>query len=432
MVVIGVHSAKFAAEGVPQNLRAAVQRLELQHPVINDREHQIWDAYGVRAWPTLMLVDPHGSLFAKHEGEFPLPLFRQVLADLIAGYAAEGILDTRPLHFDPLPPGGHTLRFPGKVLADAPGNRLFIADTGHNRILVTDLTGHAAMEIGDGLAGFSDGPADRARFNHPQGLALDAATNTLYVADEQNHTIRAIALASGQVTRVAGTGVQGYDRSGGPALQVSLNSPWDLELVGQQLWIAMAGTHQLWTLDLATGRLDVAAGTGMESIHDGPLLEATFAQPSGVSESGGVLYVADSESSAIRSVDPAANRVRRLIGRGLFDFGDVDGGPGLARLQHPLGVAATAEAGAPLVYVADTYNDKIKRLNPTTREIATWAGGEAGHEDGALATARFWEPSGLSVGGSRLYVADTNNHAIRVIDGASGTVQTLDIQGVTA
>jgi DNA-binding beta-propeller fold protein YncE len=166
----------------------------------------------------------------------------------------------------------------------------------------------------------------------------------------------------------------------------------------------------------------------MESIHDGPLLEATFAQPSGVSAHDGVLYIADSESSAIRSVEPEADRVRRLIGRGLFDFGDVDGGPGLARLQHPLGVAATEEAGAPVVYVADTYNDKIKRLNPTTREITTWAGGDAGHEDGTLATARFWEPSGLSLGDSLLYVADTNNHAVRVIDVAAGIVNTLEIR----
>ncbi|MCA9879357.1 MAG: alkyl hydroperoxide reductase, partial [Thermomicrobiales bacterium] len=317
-------------------------------------------------------------------------------------------------------------------LADAPGNRLFIADTGHNRILITDLAGHAAMVVGSGVAGIDDGPATQARFNHPQGLALDAATDTLYVADEQNHTLRAIALASGEVTLVAGTGSLGYGRSGGPALQTSLNSPWGLALVDRQLWIAMAGTHQLWTLDLATGRLDVAAGTGVESIHDGPLLEATFAQPSGVSASGGVLYIADSESSAIRSIDPAANRVRRLVGRGLFDFGDADGGPGVARLQHPLGVAATTEAGAPLVFIADTYNDKIKRLNPTTREVTTWAGGEAGHEDGTLATARFWEPSGLSLAGSRLFVADTNNHAIRVIDMATGIVRTLEVQGETA
>jgi DNA-binding beta-propeller fold protein YncE len=430
LVVIGVHSNKFPAESVSRNLRAAVQRLDLHHPVVNDGEHQVWDQYAVRAWPTLMLVDPRGRVFAKHEGEFPLEPMRVALADLIAQYDAEEILDRRPLPLDPLPPGGGALRFPGKVLADAASNRLFIADSGHNRILVADLTGRVTTTIGAGERGFGDGPAAQARFDRPQGLALDAAGEMLFVADEANHAIRAIDLASGLVTTIAGTGEQGYDRLGGPGREVALSSPWDLARVGQRLWIAMAGTHQLWALDLATGRIGVAAGTGAESIHDGPLLEATFAQPSGLSALDGVFYVADSESSAVRGVDRANDQVRRLVGRGLFDFGDVDGVASQARLQHPLGVAATTEGGAPLVFVADTYNDKLKRLDPITRQVTSWAGGEAGHEDGDLTAARFWEPSGLSLAGSRLYVADTNNHAVRLIDLDAGSAQTLEITGV--
>ena len=292
LVVIGVHANKFPAEGLSRNLRAAVQRLELHHPVINDNEHQVWEEYAVRAWPTLMLVDPRGRVFAKHEGEFPLEPMRVALADLIAQYDAEGLLDRRPLTFDTLPPGGNALRFPGKVLADAAGERLFIADSGHHRVLVTDLTGRVTMAIGGGDPGFIDGPAEQARFDRPQGLAFDAANETLFVADEPNHAIRAIDLGSGEVTTVAGTGEQGYERlGGGPGREVSLSSPWDLALVGRRLWITMAGTHQLWALDLSTGRVGVAAGTGAESIHDGPLREATFAQPSGLSALDGVLYV---------------------------------------------------------------------------------------------------------------------------------------------
>ncbi len=431
LVVIGVHSNKFTAEGVSRNLRAAVQRFELHHPVINDNEHQVWEQYAVRAWPTLMLVDPRGRVFAKHEGEFPLESMRVALVDLIAQYDAEGILDRRPLTFDPLPPGGNTLRFPGKVLADAASDRLFIADSGHNRILVADLDGQVTMTIGDGDAGFIDGTAAHARFNHPQGLALDAASDTLFVADEPNHTIRAIDLGSGQVTTVAGTGEQGYDRlGGGPGRDVSLSSPWDLALVDQRLWIAMAGTHQLWALDLSSGNVGVAAGTGAESIHDGPLREATFAQPSGLSARAGIIYVADSESSAVRSVAPEIDQMRRLVGRGFFDFGDVDGVASQARLQHPLGVAATTDAGAPRVFVADTYNDKLKRLDPIARSVVSWAGGEAGHEDGDLNAARFWEPSGLSLAGRQLYVTDTNNHAVRRVDLDTGTVRTLEIKGI--
>ena len=431
LVVIGVHAAKFAAEMVSANLRAAVQRLEVHHPVINDGEHQVWEEYAVRAWPTLMFVDPRGRVFAKHEGEFPLEPMRAALAGIIAQFDNEGLLDRRPLPLDPLPPGGGALRFPGKVLADAASDRLFIADSGHNRILVADLDGRVTRVIGDGEPGFVDGPAGQARFDHPQGLALDPSTETLFIADEANHAIRAIDLGGGTVTTVAGTGQQGYDRlGGGPGREVSLSSPWDLALVERRLWIAMAGTHQLWALDLATGRVGVAAGTGAESIHDGPLREATFAQPSGLSASEGTIYVADSESSSIRSVDPGNDRVRRLVGRGLFDFGDIDGVAGQARLQHPLGVAATAEAGEPVVFVADTYNDKLKRLDPVSRRVRSWAGGEAGHEDGDLAAARFREPSGLSLAGGRLYVADTNNHAVRLIDLDADRVRTLEITGV--
>ncbi len=429
LVVIGVHSAKFTAEGLSHNLRAAVQRLEVNHPVINDHEHEVWDQFAVRAWPTLMLIDPRGRVFAKHEGEFPLEPMRVALDGIITGYDAEGTLDRRPLTFAPLPPGGGALRFPGKVLADAASNRLFIADSGHNRIVVADLDGRVTMTIGDGQPGFGDGAAGEARFNHPQGLALDPVSERLFVADESNHSIRAIDLGNGQVKTVAGTGQIGYDRiGGGSGDEMSLSSPWDLALVGQRLWIAMAGTHQLWSLDLPTGRIDLAAGIGAESIHDGPLLQATFAQPSGLSANDGVIYVADSESSSIRSVDPGNDRVRRLVGRGLFDWGDVDGVAGLARLQHPLGVAA--EAGATVVYVADTYNDKLKRLDPLTRDVSSLAGSEYGHEDGDLAAARFWEPSGLSQAGTWLYVADTNNHAVRVVDVEAGTVRTLEITGI--
>jgi DNA-binding beta-propeller fold protein YncE len=378
-----------------------------------------------------MFVDPRGRIFAKHEGEFALDPMRAALAGLIATFDTEEVLDRRLLTFDPLPPGGGTLRFPGKVLADAASERLFIADSGHNRILVADLDGRVTTVVGDGEPGFVDGLGEQARLDHPQGLAFDAVSETLFVADEPNHAIRAIDLASGQVTTVAGTGEQGYDRlSRGPGQEVSLSSPWDLALIDQRLWITMAGTHQLWALDLATGHVGVAAGTGAESIHDGPLQEATFAQPSGLSVRDGVLYVADSESSAVRSVDPATDQVRRLVGRGLFDFGDIDGVAGQARLQHPLGVAATLEDRATLIFVADTYNDKLKRLDPGTRQITSWAGGEAGHEDGDLGTARFWEPSGLSLAGSRLYVADTNNHAVRLVDLDAGRVRTLEIMGV--
>jgi hypothetical protein len=318
------------------------------------------------------------------------------------------------------------LRFPGKVLADEVGGRLFISDSGHNRIVVSDFDGNISQIVGRGEPGFADGEKTEAQFDHPQGMTPAADGTRLYVADTENHAIREIDLASGRVTTVGGTGEQGHQRSGGPALQTSISSPWDLAFAGGLLWIAMAGTHQLCTLNLDEGQLAVAAGTGVESIHDGPLLEATFAQSSGITAVDNVLYTADSETSSIRRVAPALDRVKRLVGRGLFDFGDVDARGDSVRLQHPLGVEAGVENGANVVYIADSYNDKIKKLDPATRDVVTLFGGDArGAADGAWRAAEFWEPGGLSLAGRRLYIADTNSHVVRTADLDSGEVTTI-------
>ncbi|MEA2584395.1 MAG: hypothetical protein QOF33_2480 [Thermomicrobiales bacterium] len=429
LVVIGVHSAKFPAEKLSENLRAAVLRHRLEHPVVNDADFAVWQGYGVRAWPTLMFLDPRGYVYAKHEGEFPLDPVRDLLRGMIAEYDAEGLIDRTPLPLVPIAEPAGVLRFPGKVLADGANGRLFVADSGHNRVLIADLDGKIQRTIGSGEAGLLDGESDTARFSEPQGMALTPDDRTLYVADRANHALRAIDLGDGRVTTVAGTGERGNARGGGgPGTETALASPYDLVFREGLLWIAMAGTHQLWTFDPASGIAQPAAGTGVESIHDGPLAEATFAQPQGITELDGVLYVADSETSAVRRVSPAEDRVRRLVGRGLFDFGDVDARGDSVRLQHVEGVAATEENGEPIVYLADTYNDKIKRLHPATREVVTVAGGSGhGLADGDFDSAEFWEPAGVSIAGRTLYVADTNNHVIRAVDLDRGEVRTLGI-----
>ncbi|HEY8447449.1 MAG TPA: alkyl hydroperoxide reductase [Thermomicrobiales bacterium] len=429
LVVIGVHSPKFTAERRPENLRAAILRHGLTHPVVNDNEYAVWQSYGVRAWPTLMFIDPRGYVYAKHEGEFPLQPVRELLRDMIADYDAEGLIDRTPLPLEPLTDEDRPLRFPGKILADPEEDRLFVADSGHRRVLVVRTDGTVLQTIGAGTRGFTDGSFAEATFAFPLGLALSPDRQTLYIADQENHALRAADLNAGTVRTVAGTGARGRIGPGGPGRQTALASPWDLVFRDGLLWIAMAGMHQLWTYDPATETVRPAAGTGVESIHDGPLAEATFAQPQGITVQDGILYVADSESSAIRRVDPVADRVRRLVGRGLFDFGDIDARGDSVRLQHVQGVAATVEDGAPVVYLADTYNDKIKRLVPETREVTTVLGGDGhGHVDGDAATAEFWEPSGLSIAGRTLYIADTNNHAIRAADLDRGEVRTIEIK----
>jgi sugar lactone lactonase YvrE len=432
LVVLGVHSAKFPNEKSTEAVRHAVARMGVGHPVVNDADFRVWQAYAVRAWPTLMFIDPRGKVIGRHEGEFDLALLDEVLARMVAEFEADGSLDRRPLSFtarqEPAP--DRPLFFPGKVLADPAGTRLFVADTGHYRILEVSLPGGVLVRaFGGSGAGLVDGPAEKARFDGPEALAL--AGDMLYVADTENHSIRRIELAGGQVETVAGTGEQARGPvRGGPARETPLSSPWDVVAHAGRLYVAMAGCHQIWEIDLGQGTAFPWAGSGREDIVDGPRPAACLAQPSGLAlddSAGLLLYVADSEVSAVRAIElPPGGQVRTLVGRGLFDFGDVDGTGDAVRLQHPLGLAL---AGG-VLYVADSYNHKVKRLDPRTREAETFLGdGSPGHRDGPGGQAEFSEPGGLSVAGGRLYVADTNNHAVRVCDLASGEVSTLVLRG---
>lgn len=425
LVVIGVHSAKFENEKEAEAIKKAIQRYEITHPVVNDAQMKIWNAYQVRSWPTLWLIDPEGNLVAHGSGEGLYEPVKARIDKLIKEHRAKKTLNEEPLNLVGAAKtrGQSPLYFPGKLLADELGKRLFISDSTNHRVVVTDLDGKTLAVAGTGHAGRADGVFDKATFNDPQGLAL--VGDTLYVADRKNHLIRALDLKAKTVKTVAGTGTQGHDRhTGGPGLKTGLNSPWDLLLVGKRLYIAMAGHHQIWYLDLNTGDVEPYAGSGAENIHDGSLTSASFAQPSGLATDGKDLFVADSEVSAIRAVPlDQTGRVRTLIGRGLFEFGDVDGEGKAARLQHALGVAYHQGK----IYVADTYNNKLKVIDPAKMTATSFLGDKARPKEGM---GMFNEPGGLSFAGDKLYVADTNNHRIRVVDMKTKAVTTLDIQGL--
>jgi len=426
LVIVGVHSPKFPAERDSRSLRSAVQRNEVEHPVVNDADMTIWSSYAVRAWPTLMFLDPQGRVIGKHEGEAPADALIDTIAGLIGRYDPEGLINRTPISgLRPMPRPDTPLAFPGKILADGASGRLFIADTGHNRIVVTKLDGSDPWVIGTGEIGLVDGGIDEARFHNPEGLALDG--DTLYVADKNNHAIRRVDLSARSVTTIAGTGALGMSYAeAGPAHSVDLRSPWDLTLHGTTLYIAMAGMHQIWALDPAAGMLFPYAGTGREEIRDYDLERARLAQPSGLDNDGRKLYFVDSETSSVRTADlPPFDEVRTIVGTGLFDFGDKDGVGDEVLLQHPLGLAL----GDGVLYVADSYNDKIKRVYPSERRVESWLGdGTPGQADGTGSAARFHQPSGLAVASGKLFIADTNNHAIRVADLATGDVSTLMIQ----
>ncbi len=427
LVVIGVHSAKFENEKKSENIRKAILRYEIHHPVVNDANMRIWRNYSANSWPTLYLIDPEGYLIGRGSGEGLHDALDQEIAKLIKVHRAKKTLNEQPLRFDLAKfkeRGDSPLYFPGKVLADEKGNRLFIADSTHHRMVITELDGKKIAIAGTGEPGKDDGAFDKATFNDPQGMALRG--DTLYVADRKNHLIRALDLKANTVKTIAGVGEQGQDRRrGGPALQVGLNSPWDLWLEGNRLFIAMAGHHQIWTLDVEKQVLAPYAGNGREDILDGPLGSSNFAQPSGLAADKNWLYVADSEVSAIRAVPlNGKGDVKTIVGEGLFDFGDEDGEGKQVRLQHALAVALRDGK----LYVADTYNSKLKVLDPEKRTSVTFLG----EGPGWLTGSPFNEPAGLSFGGDKLYVADTNAHRIRVIDMKTKAISTLPLQGVEA
>jgi thiol-disulfide isomerase/thioredoxin len=377
LVVVGVHSPKFVHEADRDSIIAACERYGVHHPVLDDPELTTWKAFAVRAWPTLALIDPEGYVVAQMSGEGHAHSLRVLLAELVAEHEAKGTLRRGQSPYVPPPPAPTPLRFPGKVVAAGSGDP---ADPDRRTFLLSDSAHHSVVELADdgetelrrfgsGERGLLDAAADLARFNEPQGLCL-LDDSHLLVADTVNHALRLIDLGSGAVSTVAGTGRQWSQGSAnaGPALAVDLSSPWDLaRLEDGRVLVAMAGIHQIWVYDPAAETIGVLAGTTNEGLQDGAWADSWFAQPSGLAvDPGGRVWIADSESSALRYLEDG--RTYTVVGQGLFDFGLRDGAADQALLQHPLGVTALPDGS---VAISDTYNGAIRRYDPATQTVST-------------------------------------------------------------
>lgn len=437
VVVIGVHSAKFENEKLSANIRDAILRYDIHHPVVNDSEMIIWRKFGTRAWPTLAIIDPEGKFAGSQSGEGQRQLFDSVIEQMVKYHRWKGTLDENPIVFEseaskaqPTP-----LRYPGKVLVDGTSNRVFVTDSNHNRIIVANTDGQLLHVMGTGRVGRSDGAFDVAEFNHPQGTVL--VENKLYVADTENHLLRVVDLEALSVTTLAGTGQQGQlGLTNGKLLEIGLNSPWSLSHVNGTLFVAMAGPHQIWAHQLRSDSIRVYAGSGKEDVINGPLTQCAFAQPSEIvaSPDGDFLYVVDSEGSAVRKVpSKGTGRVSTIAGtselprgQSLFAFGNVDGVGSQARFQHPLGITVSGES----LIVADSYNHTLRRIELPKGKVSTIAGtGKAGN---SLQPLELSEPGGLSISGSELYIADTNNHRIVVMNLESNKARVFEISGLNA
>jgi DNA-binding beta-propeller fold protein YncE len=393
LVVIGVHSAKFKSEKETRRIRSAISKFGIDHPVVNDADYTVWKAYGVEAWPTLVLISPDGKIAFKMEGENVYTQLDPQIEKLAKDY--EGTINLEPFVFklqEP-PSPNTTLKFPSKLIADGDGH-IWLSDYGNDRIVKIDKTGRIIEVIGKGSKGFEDGNFSTATFNGPQGLAL--RNDSLWIADSRNNSIRMANLATKQVTTVAGNGKMGYyfnnDKWNEPVLP---NSPWDLLVDSDYLYIADAGNHQVLRMDLKDNKVYRFAGTGLEGIKDNDLKTSTFSQPSGLAQKDHLIYVADPEASAIRKIDLKNKTVETIIGKGLFKFGDEDGDAGKALLQHCAGI--TADDGN--IYIADSYNGKIRILNTKTNLVSTLL-------------ADLNEPNDVLIVGHELWITDTNSDQI--------------------
>ncbi|MBD2294990.1 redoxin domain-containing protein [Anabaena sphaerica FACHB-251] len=432
LTVIGVHSGKFDNEKEIENIRQAILRYDIEHPVLVDSDFRVWENYTVKAWPTLIIIDPQGYVIGQFAGEGHIQVIENMIIQILN--KNQDNINFQPLQFTlekQHQPLITPLSFPGKVLATAVG--LFIADSGHHRIVMSTLEGEVIHVIGTGKPGVTDGSFEESQFSTPQGMAYDAESKILYVADTGNHTLRQIDIQRQIVETIAGTSQHSHIifPHGGFALETALNSPWDLEKVANKLFIAMAGSHQIWEMNLERGTIQTFAGTGAEGCFDTTLTESAFAQPSGITTNGAELFIADSEVSSIRGVElDEQSKVRTVCGGGmLFGFGDIDGQKLDVRLQHCLDV----EYFQNYLWVADTYNHKIKLVDPATGYCQTVLGdGLPGFQDGQGKNTKFSEPSGLSAIGAFMYISDTNNHAIRRVDLKTLKVKTLYLSGLCA
>ncbi len=394
LVVVSVHSPKFAHEADADALAAAVARNGITHPVLDDPALTTWQAYTARAWPTLVLIDPEGYVIAQYAGEGHVHAIDALLARLVPEYEARGTLTRgRSPYVAPTPEPGD-LRFPASVIR-LPSGSLLVADAGSGSLVELAADATTVLRRYEG-------------FREPNGLLVlpdelrDVLGYDVVVADTVAHRLLGLNLADGALQVLAGDGRQWMQGDG----TGSLSSPWDVAWWRDRVWIAMAGIHQLWTYDPMSGDVEIVAGTTNEGMVDGPLAEAWFAQPSRLAPDGDTFWLADPETSALRRIveNGGALVAETVIGKGLFDFGFVDGPAGDALLQHPLGLAVLPDGS---VAIADTYNGAVRRYDPATGEVSTLA-------------ADLAEPSGLLLDGADLLVVESAAHRLtRVPLGAS-------------
>lgn len=410
LTVIGVHTPKYPHQREPGVVLKAVNRHHIRHAIISDPDYVLWQRYAIESWPSVVLIDAEGQIAAVFPGEGRRADIDHWIGLLLDEAAERDLRDYGPAAPASRPEPRLPLLFPGKILAT--DTMLYVADSGHHRVLECNHEGRILRQFGSGDPGFWDGRISECGLRDPQGMAL--RDDLLFVADRGNHAVRRIRLFGGEVETALGTGEAGRLRPhDAQATATPILAPTDLALVADKLYVLATAQNQIWQLDLSRGRVDVFAGSGKLGINDGMSLEASFAQPSGVVPSGLQLLVVDAATSAIRLVRLNDGRVTTLTGVGLYDFGDSAGARETARLQNPLALALDQRG---IVFIADSYNGRIKALSLKSGAVRA-----------LNVNYRFLEPGGLSVAAGALWVANTNAHEIVRIDLATGVGKRIAI-----
>jgi DNA-binding beta-propeller fold protein YncE len=412
LLILGVHSPRYPCEARTVHLRQSIDKHHVTYPVVHDAELKLWHSYGMKNRPTQVLVDRDGCAVGSLSGAAKLDRLEQVIRYL-CGKPSQVPPRCAPVYrLGRRVAASGLLSFPGRVAVS--GDRLFIADSGHNRILVISRSGVVLRQYGSEDKGFIDGQGEAAAFNNPQGMVFN--DDFLYVADAGNHAVRRINLRTDDVDTIAGNGRAGTTRPGNPAVPVtcSLNSPMDLAMKDGVLYIAMTGTHQIWRLSLVTDRIEVFSGKGEAGLVDGPPGVAAFAQPGGLTILGQKLYVVDADAGAVRAVDLETGAATTLVGSRLFGFGDRDGTGNAALLQFPQDIKADPRHR--MLWIADTYNNKIRKIGLDTRFVSS-----------PVVDRALNEPGGLAFHDNTLYIANTHAHEILCINPEDGHATTLNV-----
>ena len=316
------------------------------------------------AQPFGVEIGPQGGLYVTEVGNHRVLYVNRKTGKLttVAGTGTKGFAG------DGGPATAATLNEPYEVRFDADGNMYFVEMMNHVVRRVDAKTGQIQTIAGTGELGYSgdNGPATEASFNRPHSITLDSTTGSLYIADIGNHRIRRVDLASGKVESIAGTTQKKLPQEGQAARGTPVLGPRALFLEGDRLWVALREGHSVWYIDLKQGTWHHVAGTGKKGFtgDGGSAKLATFNGPKGIAVGPkGHVYVVDTENHAIRKIDPVNDVITTIAGMGPKQGGGAgDGGPATkAQLARPHGICVDA---AGKVYIGDTNNHRVRVVSP--------------------------------------------------------------------